>query len=265
MQSIFTQLPVCEAMARAIYALEDPHGWRVWRQLCVALPAFGRYSLYEWVQREAKMEFTRSKTKGILEAWFLPNGKVHRENDEPALICKNGGYILSRSWIQNGLFHRDNDKPAFIGTARHLQNNFRLEWYKEGLAHRDNDKPAFIDCGATKIDPDLLESKRDSISERDIDLFADVIKHWYYKGWLHRDDNKLCSTNSVTQYACCCKCTWGQKCYEKRKLSYFSQFFNWLGLSQISNEPVGAPKGITGFYFDNGLNVVTLITPPVTP
>lgn len=37
-----------------------------------------------------------------------PIYKVHRDNDLPAIIYKNG----TRKWYQNGNLHRDNNKPV---------------------------------------------------------------------------------------------------------------------------------------------------------
>ena len=67
------------------------------------------------------------------EEWLL-NGKLHRENDQPAVINPNS----YKEWWVNGELHRDDDRPAGIhpdGTQC---------WYQHGLLHRDGDEPAII-------------------------------------------------------------------------------------------------------------------------
>ena len=65
--------------------------------------------------------------------WFK-NGKLHRDNDLPAIIFGIG----DRYWYKNGELHRDNDLPAII-----CENGDQF-WYKNGKLHRDNDLPAEI-------------------------------------------------------------------------------------------------------------------------
>ena len=67
-----------------------------------------------------------------IQLW-LRNGKIHRDNDLPAIIDGNVKY-----WRQNGLRHRDNDLPAEIwadGTQI---------WYQNDKVYRDNGLPAEI-------------------------------------------------------------------------------------------------------------------------
>jgi len=42
--------------------------------------------------------------------WRNKDGELHRENDMPAVIWKNG----AKHWYTNGKCHRDNDMPAII-------------------------------------------------------------------------------------------------------------------------------------------------------
>jgi hypothetical protein len=63
--------------------------------------------------------------------WYV-NGKIHRDNDRPAIEYADG----YKAWFINGRRHRDYDLPAVehpTGTK---------EWYVNGRLHRDNDKPA---------------------------------------------------------------------------------------------------------------------------
>ena len=63
--------------------------------------------------------------------WFY-SGKLHRDNDLPAIVYKNG----TQSWYKNGLAHRENDFPAFM-----FKSGTKY-WYYQGHVHRDNDLPA---------------------------------------------------------------------------------------------------------------------------
>ncbi len=64
--------------------------------------------------------------------WFK-DGKLHRENDKPAVIRANG----QQEWWIDGKLHRDNDQPAIIFRDR-------LEWWQQGVRKRDDDKPEMI-------------------------------------------------------------------------------------------------------------------------
>jgi len=67
------------------------------------------------------------------QCWYK-NGKLHRDNDLPAIITPNE----KKYWYKNGVRHRDNDLPAVI-----LANGDQF-WYQNGKLHRDNDLPAII-------------------------------------------------------------------------------------------------------------------------
>jgi len=73
------------------------------------------------------------------KTWW-ENGKRHRDNDEPAVVCYDG----TKEWYKNGSRHRDNDKPAAT-----FRDGGRL-YFKDGKRHRDNDKPAAICPDGTK-------------------------------------------------------------------------------------------------------------------
>ncbi len=84
---------------------------------------------------------------------YLFCGRLHRNNDLPAVIRANG----TQEWRQHGVRHRDNDLPAtiYVDGSR--------EWRRYGKIHRDNDLPAVI--------------------------YADGRQCWYYHGELHRDND----------------------------------------------------------------------------
>lgn len=43
------------------------------------------------------------------EFWYK-KGKIHRDGDKPAIVCRNG----TKKWYINGDLHRDDNKPAVI-------------------------------------------------------------------------------------------------------------------------------------------------------
>jgi hypothetical protein len=47
------------------------------------------------------------------KAWYI-NGKLHRDNDLPAVEWFNG----PKEWYVNGLYHRENDLPAYVDDRR---------------------------------------------------------------------------------------------------------------------------------------------------
>ena len=68
------------------------------------------------------------------------NGKLHRDEDQPAVINANG----SKYWYQDGLRHRDDDLPAIVYA------NGTKEWYQNGELHRGNDLPAVINADGSE-------------------------------------------------------------------------------------------------------------------
>jgi len=80
--------------------------------------------------------------------------RLHRENDEPAIIYENG----SKFWYKNGQRHREGDEPAYISAC-----GGKL-WYKNGQPHREGDLPAKI--------------------------YDDGSKCWYKNGQIHREGDE---------------------------------------------------------------------------
>lgn len=84
-----------------------------------------RVALFEEVRRVPGLFF-----KEVVE--YRRNGKLHRDNDLPALLCDD---TKTQGWYQDGELHRDNDRPALI--MRHSQDYF---WH--GKRHRPSGGPA---------------------------------------------------------------------------------------------------------------------------
>lgn len=60
------------------------------------------------------------------EVWYNDDGEVHRDGDEPAIICLDG----SLYFYKNGKRHRDGDNPAII------HDTGEEFFYKDGKMHR---------------------------------------------------------------------------------------------------------------------------------
>ena len=98
------------------------------------------------------------------------DGKLHRENDKPAVECADG----MRSWYCKGQLHRDNDKPAYEDV------DGEKIWFYNGQRHRENDKPAIEKADGTKMwyynDAYHRENDKPAIE------YADGMKNWWLNG-----------------------------------------------------------------------------------
>lgn len=72
------------------------------------------------------------------DVFYLVDGKIHREDEEPACRLEKYG-VYYKIWVKNGLIHRDNDQYAIQRTSG---VEYWYCWYKNGKRHRDGDKPA---------------------------------------------------------------------------------------------------------------------------
>jgi hypothetical protein len=126
------------------------------------------------------------KQSGGLHQWFC-NGKLHRDNDLPALVHEN---VNIQKWYRNGKLHRYKDKPAVI-------INGTYEWYLNGKRHRNGDKPACIWNSGTQ------EWYQFGQLHRDNDLPAltkpNGTKVWYQNGKRHRDGDEPAEITPCTK------------------------------------------------------------------
>lgn len=89
--------------------------------------------------RVALLEEVRLTTTGVLFNKYtehLRNGKLHRDNDLPALITHSQRRGDTLAWYQDGELHRENDQPALI-MPRYAQ-----EYFWRGKLHRPSGGPA---------------------------------------------------------------------------------------------------------------------------
>jgi hypothetical protein len=77
--------------------------------------------------------------EGDNEVWGL-NGCIHRDGDQPAIVCSNG----DKYWYQHGRQERDGDRPVAI------YKNSGYVFMKNGYIHSDTDGlllPAYVKDG----------------------------------------------------------------------------------------------------------------------
>jgi hypothetical protein len=108
------------------------------------------------------------------QRWYNEDGQLHRENDKPALVYKNGNQF----WFKNGKRHRENG-PAVI------YHNGDQYWYLKGRRHRE-DGPAAIHANGDKC------WYKNGVYHREDGpaiIYANGTECWYNKdGKLHRED-----------------------------------------------------------------------------
>lgn len=86
-------------------------------------------------------------------------GKLHSFYDIPARVLifdyrASDSFVITydyREWYKNGKLHRDEDNPAYIQTTipyKHYSDTKR--WYQNGMLHREHDRPAIIEDGIEK-------------------------------------------------------------------------------------------------------------------
>ena len=98
-----------------------------------------KFLSHKITQEELKKKFLqrRENYKRYIHKiiYCLPDGTLHNY-EEPCIDGIDG--ISGKYWYYNGKLHRDNDQPAV------MYNNGTQHWYQHGKQHRDNDQPASI-------------------------------------------------------------------------------------------------------------------------
>ncbi len=89
-------------------------------------------------------KIVKNKINNNCSKYWYKNGKLHRDNDLPAIIYKIFQDEEDQYWFKNGKLHREHDLPAVMD-----QNGYQC-WYKNGEIHRDNDLPAEISSNGTQ-------------------------------------------------------------------------------------------------------------------
>ena len=116
------------------------------------------------------------KTRGDCQ-YYLKNGYLHRDNDQPAVIYGNG----TKEWFQYGKRHRDNDLPAII------YGSGTQEWFRNGKRHRDGDLPACTNVIGYRLWYKNNKLHRDGDQPAYIDGYS---QEWYQNGKRHRDGDQ---------------------------------------------------------------------------
>ena len=102
--------------------------------------------------------------------YWLKEGKLHREGDQPAIIQADG----SQEWFKEGKLNRDGDKPAKI------EANGTQHWYKEGNLHREGDQPAIIEANGNQEWYKGWKLHRDK--DQPARIFVDGRQEWWVEG-----------------------------------------------------------------------------------
>ncbi len=88
-----------------------------------------------------------------------------------------------KEWYKQGKMHRDNDQPA------HVESNGYSEWWFEGKPRRPSGGPNIVDYdGSQQWTDDSMQKHR----EGDLPAYikASGMQAWFLNGQSHRDDNK---------------------------------------------------------------------------
>jgi hypothetical protein len=105
-------------------------------------------------------------------------GKLHRENDKPAVEIDNGNFL----WYYRDKLHRDEDKPAIEWS------NGDKYWYMHGKHHRENDKPA-AEWDGSKFW--YYNDIRHRSNGQPAIIWSDGSKDWYIDGQFIRSEESI--------------------------------------------------------------------------
>ncbi len=157
-------------------------------------------------------------TGTYMDTYYYVNGKLHRENDEPAILMSDGSieYRIcgerhregdkparitakgSELYYIKGALHRDFDKPAVI--RKRSDKIWKCEWYQNGFCHRDGDKPAIIENDGTQKWYRLGQTHREGDKPA---ITTPKYDHYRKHDFTHRGNNKpafIEHDGSLTEY-----------------------------------------------------------------
>ncbi len=109
---------------------------------------------------------------GTLQWW--KDGKRHRSDDQPAYIGHDGVH----EWCRRGKLHRGHDKPAYVWTKHGLEN-----WYRRGKLHRAHDKPAVVLSG--RREEWYWKGERSRKHDKPTIVVYDNNDQWYWDRGMH--------------------------------------------------------------------------------
>ena len=102
-------------------------------------------------------------------------------------IVYNSGYpdFMVNIWCKDGKIHRDNDKPAVVF------RNGMMEWWENGKRHRQNGMYSII-MNINYLKTDVEEVSTSLLYDFDCKLFQNnqSVQIWYRFGKLYREGNK---------------------------------------------------------------------------
>lgn len=93
---------------------------------------FGVYHRESKDEQGNELPAVVNRAKNCLEWWV--RGLLHRDNDKPAIIYKNG----EKRWYTNGKLHRANNKPA-------VYIPHQIQFWENGVRLNHVNKPSYLD------------------------------------------------------------------------------------------------------------------------
>jgi len=168
---------------------------------CSPFNTIDKYLLRNIIEIADFMLYERKIDPDGTIGWYY-NGKLHRGNDQPAVIYADGsrewwrhgelhrvgqpavihGDDVKREWWQHGKLYREDDLPQITYA------NGGLEWYQHDKLHRDGDLPAAIEADNTQAWYQNGKLHRDG--DQPAIICADDYRAWYQHGKLHRDGDQ---------------------------------------------------------------------------
>ena len=124
--------------------------------------------------------------------WYDIDGKIHRDNDLPAVVIAGHNVCF---WYQHGQIHRDGAPaiiyPDFYDVVLDVSRKGTRLWYQNGQIHRD-DGPAIEEWDGefAWYQNNQLHSINDKPATRNWDEDGVMVHSWYQHGKLHRDKDK---------------------------------------------------------------------------
>jgi hypothetical protein len=97
----------------------------------------------------------------MVERYYL-NGRVHRDNDKPAVIeyDPTSKQVVREQYFQNGKLHRNTGKPAFIEYSASTGKTILEVFFEDGKLHSGDNSPPAIDYDRVTGDPIRYDASR---------------------------------------------------------------------------------------------------------
>lgn len=99
---------------------------------------------------------------GLMVERYYVRGKLHREDDKPAVIEYDPGAnrIVREQWFRNGKLHRDDNRPAFVEYSASTGKIVLEVFFEDGRLHRGDNSPSAIDYDRETGEPIEYDLRR---------------------------------------------------------------------------------------------------------